>query len=102
VRLDEALAYILRAHKLRPDNAAILDSLGWAYYRKGEYALALRYLRDAVAADVDDEIAAHLGEVLWVTGQKDEAQSVWNEALETAPESRHLRSVMERFLSQPE
>ena len=55
-----------------------------------------------MAADVDDEIAAHLGEVLWVTGQKDEAQSVWSEALEATPESRHLRAVMERFLSQPE
>jgi tetratricopeptide (TPR) repeat protein len=99
VRLDEALTYILRAHKLKPDNSAILDSLGWAYYRKGEYALALQYLRQAIAGGEDDEISAHLGEVLWVSGEQDEAQSVWRAALEAAPESLHLRSVMERFLS---
>jgi len=100
VRLDEALTYILRAHKLRPDNAAILDSLGWAYYRKGEYATALQYLRQAIARGEDDEISAHLGEVLWVSGERKEARSVWQSALELAPESPHLRSVMERFLRQ--
>ncbi len=100
VRLDEALTYILRAHKLRPDNAAILDSLGWAYYRMGEYATALQYLRQAIARGEDDEIAAHLGEVLWVSGERNEARSVWRSALEAAPESPHLRSVMERFLLQ--
>jgi tetratricopeptide (TPR) repeat protein len=100
VRLDEALTYILRAHKLRPDNAAILDSLGWAYYRKGEYATALQYLRQAIARGADDEISAHLGEVLWVSGERNEARSVWQSALEAAPESPHLRSVMERFLRQ--
>lgn len=100
VRLDEALTYILRAHKLKPDNAAILDSLGWAYYRKGEFTLALKYLRQAVSNGEDDEISAHLGEVLWVSGEQDEAQSVWRSALEAAPESPHLRAVMERFLQQ--
>jgi len=100
VRLDEALTYILRAHKLKPENSAILDSLGWAYYRKGEYALALQYLRKAIAGGEDDEISAHLGEVLWVSGEQAEARSVWGSALQAAPESPHLRSVMERFLSQ--
>ena len=101
VRLDEALTYIHRAHKLRPDNAAILDSLGWAYYRKGDYQTALRYLREAVqASDQDDEIAAHFGEVLWISGEQAEARNVWRSALEVVPESKHLRAVMERFLSE--
>lgn len=100
VRLEEALTYILRAHKLRPENAAILDSLGWAYYRMGEFSSALRYLRKAVSSGEDDEISAHLGEVLWVSGEQDEAQSVWRSALEAAPQSPHLRAVMERFLQQ--
>lgn len=98
VRLDEALTYVMRAHRLKPDNAAILDSLGWVYYRKGEFSNALRYLRLAVGTSVDDEIAAHFGEVLWVSGEQDEARSVWSEALKETPGSRHLRAVMERFL----
>jgi len=100
-RLDEAYSYISRALKLKPDNPAILDSLGWVYYRMGDYANALKYLRRAAAGEPDDEISAHLGEVLWVSGERDEARSVWNKALEFAPESEQLRSVMDRFLTEP-
>lgn len=98
IRLQEALGYIQRAHRLKPDNPAILDSLGWVHYRMGELEKALRYLREAVQDNSDDEIASHLGEVLWVSGREQEARQVWAEALEANPGSSHIRSVMDRLL----
>lgn len=99
VRLQEALGYIQRAHQLKPDNAAILDSLGWVYYRMGDLDQAIHFLRAAVAANVDDEIASHLGEVLWVSGREQEARQVWAEALQAYPQSLHIRSAMDRLVS---
>lgn len=96
-RIDEGLALIQRAYKLKPDEPAIIDSLGWAYYRKGDYDRALTYLQQAFDKLQDPEIAAHLGEVLWVTGRRDDARKVWDEALRDAPEHRVLRDVIERF-----
>ncbi|WP_108447123.1 tetratricopeptide repeat protein [Halomonas denitrificans] len=87
-RLDEALALIERAHALAPDNPAILDSLGWVHYRRGEPARALPWLRRAWAAMPDQEIAAHLIEVLWALGEKAEARALLDEArarFETRP-----------------
>jgi tetratricopeptide (TPR) repeat protein len=98
VRLDEAYVYIARALKLRPDNAAILDSMGWVLFRQGELAQAADYLRRALSlAEEDDEIAAHLGEVLWVKGMKSDARSVWREALVHNPDSDKIRAVVERL-----
>ena len=99
IRLDEALAYIMRAYKLKPNNPAILDSLGWAYYKRGEFTIALRYLREAFSVSKDDEISAHLGEVLWMSGEHEEAQSIWRSSLELKPDSVHIKSVIERFLN---
>jgi len=99
IRLDEALAYIMRAYKLKPNNPAILDSLGWAYYKRGEFTIALRYLREAFSVSKDDEISAHLGEVLWMSGEYEEAQSIWRSSLELKPDSVHIKSVIERFLN---
>ena len=79
-RLDEAQALIERAHALAPDNPAILDSLGWVHYRQGEPARALPWLRRAWAAMPDQEIAAHLIEVLWALGEKAEARTLLEEA----------------------
>jgi tetratricopeptide (TPR) repeat protein len=96
-RLDEAFAYIARALKLRPDSAAILDSMGWVLYRQGDLEQAASYLRRALELSQDDEIAAHLGEVLWVSGQREDAQAVWREALSHAPDSDKIRAVIERL-----
>jgi tetratricopeptide (TPR) repeat protein len=96
-RHQEALVYISRALELKPDNAAILDSMGWLQYRLGNYPEALRYLRRANAMLPDAEIAAHLGEVLWVSGEREQARRVWKEALEREPDSPHLRDVLKRF-----
>ena len=98
IRLDEALAYIMRAYKLKPDNPAILDSMGWAYYKRGDFSAALQYLRKAFSVSKDDEISAHLGEVLWMSGEREEAKSIWRSSLKKKPESVHIKAVMQRFL----
>lgn len=96
-RLDEAFAYVARALKLRPDSPAIMDSMGWVLYRQGDLVQAASYLRRALALDQDDEIAAHLGEVLWVSGERADAQAVWREALGHTPDSNKIRAVIERL-----
>jgi tetratricopeptide (TPR) repeat protein len=95
-RRDEGLGYIKRAMEIKPDEAAILDSMGWAQYRLGHLAEALKYLRRAVERSRDGEIAAHLGEVLWATGQREEAWRVWEDALSEFPDHAYLLRVMGR------
>jgi tetratricopeptide (TPR) repeat protein len=96
-RLDEAFALVSRALKLRPDSPAILDSMGWVLYRQGDLEQAATYLRRALDLNQDDEIAAHLGEVLWVSGERADAQAVWRDALEHKPDSDKIREVLERL-----
>lgn len=96
-RLDEAFAYISRALKLRPESPAILDSMGWVLYRQGDLAAAAGYLRRALDLTADDEIAAHLGEVLWISGKQADARAVWRDALDQKPDSDKIRAVIERF-----
>lgn len=96
-RHQEAFGYIMHAYRLQPESAAILDSLGWVHYRLGNYASALRYLRQALDMAHDPEIAAHLGEVLWVTGDRAAARGVWREGLSHTPDSSHIRDTMDRM-----
>lgn len=96
-RYAEALALIEQALALKPDDPFILDSLGWAHYRLGNHGEAVRYLRSAFDKRADAEIAAHLGEVLWVTGDRTGAESVWKNALQQAPDSEALLGVIRRF-----
>lgn len=96
-RYQEALGYIEQALALLPDDAAVLDSMGWVQYRLGNHVKALEYLRRAYQVNADAEIAAHLSEVLWTNGQRDEARRIWREALTRQPDSRHLRQLQERF-----
>src|SRR5215831_506545 len=84
-RLDEAKDLIERALKLAPDDSFIIDSMGWVLYRQGRTEEALKQLQRAYAGRPDPEIAAHLGEVLWVVGRRGEAQKVWDDALAKAP-----------------
>lgn len=97
-RHEEALDYIRRALELAPDSAAILDSMGWIQYRMGNHSKALNYLRRAYEADQDPEIAAHLGEVLWVTGEQDRAREIWERARSQDPDNPVLQKTLERFL----
>ena len=97
-RLDEAEVYLNKAISLLPEDPAIIDSLGWLNYRKGNYDEALVLLRKAFGKLVDPEIAAHLGEVLWVTGDEKSATEIWNKGLEVQPNDGLLRGVMERYI----
>lgn len=99
-RLDEAVTLIKKAYELDPNDPAIIDSMGWVKYRLGDTETALSYLRKAYKAFQDQEIAAHLGEVLWVIGQQEEAAAIWTEALKENPDSQILKRVMERFINQ--
>jgi tetratricopeptide (TPR) repeat protein len=96
-RYDEAKGLIERALALRPDDPYIIDSMGWVHYRMGNNDESLRHLRNAYMARGDVEIAAHLGEVLWQSGLVDEANSVWNEALESQPDNPILVETLERL-----
>jgi len=97
VRLQEAYGYIKRALELAPQEAAILDSMGWVLYRLGRMDESIGFLRQALAITQDDEIAAHLGEVLWVSGKKDEARKLWKKVIQEVPDSIHIKKVMKRF-----
>lgn len=96
-RYAEAQQLIEKALQLSPDDAAILDSMGWVLYRQGRHNEAIGFLKKAHALQSDAEIAAHLGEVLWVAGQKDEAQKVWNDALKREPDHKMLRQTINRL-----
>lgn len=93
-RYDEALSYIKRALKLRPDDYFVLDSMGWVQYRLGNYDAAVKYLKRAMNLSNDTEVAAHLGEVLWSMGKQDAARDVWDKALKLSPNNKHLQEVM--------
>lgn len=96
-QLQRGLDYILQALKLEPNDAAIHDSLGWAYYRLGRYDEAVKYLRLAFEQLQDAEVAAHLGEALWVAGEREAAQEIWNTGLQQAPNDDLLLNVMQKF-----
>jgi predicted Zn-dependent protease len=95
-RYAEALELIDRARVAEPDNAAIVDSYGWVLYRLGHSEEALVELRRAFALQKDPEIAAHLGEVLWLTGHKDEARKYFEESRKLDPENRSLQRALAR------
>jgi len=98
-RFDEAYQLIQRAVELAPNDPAIIDSLGWVQYRLGLYEEARENLDKAYELFPDHEVAAHLGEVLWVMGEKSEARKVWRKALESQPDSEHILNAMERLTS---
>jgi Flp pilus assembly protein TadD len=97
--LSRARKLIERAHAAAPKNAAILDSLGWVLFRQGRAIEALPHLNAAYSYDHDGDIAAHLGEVLWQTGRKDEAQRIWSEASALDADNHLLKSTRHRFIA---
>ncbi|MEK1912255.1 MAG: tetratricopeptide repeat protein, partial [Pseudomonas chlororaphis] len=96
-RYAEAKALIEQAHQLTPDDPAVLDSLGWVNYRLGNLAEAERLLRQALERFPDQEVAAHLGEVLWANGKQREAKQIWSKFLKDQPDSPILRSTIKRL-----
>ena len=97
VRLPEARTLIKKALELSPGEPSITDSLGWVEYRLGNRDEAVRLLREAYRGQPDAEIAAHLGEVLWVTGQTDEARKVWREGRQRDAANDVLRETLARL-----
>ncbi|HUW51236.1 MAG TPA: tetratricopeptide repeat protein [Sulfuricella sp.] len=97
-RLDEALQLIEKGLSLAPDDLFILDSMGWVQYRMGQLEKAEDYLRRAYAGQHDAEIAAHLGEVLWVRGKHEEAEKIWRAALKENPGHEALMNVIKKFV----
>jgi len=95
--LNEAEDYLQRAYRLLPTDAAVIDSLGWLYYRQGRIEESLKLLQKAHNILPDPEIAAHLGEVLWAAGDQSAATKVWEEALREAPDDDLLNKVMKKF-----
>jgi tetratricopeptide (TPR) repeat protein len=97
VRLPEARELIKRALELSPGDPFITDSLGWVEFRLGNRDEALKLLRQAYHARPDTEIAAHLGEVLWAAGQRDEARKVWLDARGKDASNEVLRETLARL-----
>jgi tetratricopeptide (TPR) repeat protein len=96
-RLPEARKLIERALELSPEDNFIIDSFGWVLYREGDLKGAARELRRAYDGRPDAEIAAHLGEVLWVMGERAEADRVWREGLEASPDNETLLKTIKRL-----
>jgi len=96
-RLKEARTLIEKALELAPDDFFIMDSLGWVQYREGNLKGAAATLRRAYNGRPDAEIGAHLGEVLWVMGERNEANRVWQESLKSAPDNETLQKTIKRL-----
>ncbi len=96
-RYDEALALISRAIELRPEDAHILDSMGWILYRMDQKAEAIEFLEKAFAASPEIEIAAHLGEVFWESGEPERARKVWQESFDSDKTNPVLNETLERY-----
>ena len=96
-RYAEAKALIQQAYDLSPDDPAVLDSLGWVNYRLGNLDEAERLLRQALERFPDQEVAAHLGEVLWANGKQREAKKIWGTFLKENPDSPILRKTILRL-----
>lgn len=96
-RYQEAKEYIQKAAALMPEEPAILDSLGWVNYRLGNLQEALKWLSQAFERLADPEIAAHYGEVLWQSNQKDKARAVWQKGQEAGADHPVLVETLKRF-----
>jgi len=97
LRLPEALQLIETALQLAPDDPFILDSMGWVQYRLGKLPEAEKYLQRAYALQPDAEIGVHLGEVLWVKGQRDAAEKLWRDARTKDPQNDALKNTLARL-----
>lgn len=97
IRLQEAYDLIKKALKLAPDDAFIMDSMGWVEFRLGRLEKAEETLRRAYEMRPDPEIAVHLGEVLWLLGREDEAKKLWRFANGKDPKNESLKGTLSRL-----
>ena len=96
-RYEEARVLIAKALEFRPDAAHILDSMGWVLYRQEDYEQSIEFLQKAYDAAKEVEIAAHLGEVLWVSGDQQRAKVIWQEGVDEEEDNPVLKETLERF-----
>lgn len=101
VRLPEARRLIEKALEFAPNDPFIVDSLAWVEFRSGNTPEAKRLLEQAYASRPDAEIAAHLGEVLWTLGQRDQANSIWSQALQQQKDNETLQETVRRLRGKP-
>lgn len=101
INLPEARKLIEQALALRPGDAYIMDSLGWVAFREGKLEEARKLLADAYASRQDAEIAAHLGEVLWLQGDREGALRLWREAMAQDKTNETLKETLQRLGVQP-
>lgn len=98
-RLQEAREYIEKALALAPDEAAVVDSLGWVHYRLGNLELAAQHLKRAYELSRGDaEVAAHYGEVLWQQGKRTQARALWEKARRSNPDNLPLQKTLQKYL----
>jgi len=98
-RYKEAEGYLQQAIQLRPEEAVIIDSYGWLQFKLGRPQIALDYLQRAYAKQQENEIAAHIAEVLWSLGRKTEAKKLFDKAIKNAPEDEYLLDFQRRILN---
>jgi tetratricopeptide (TPR) repeat protein len=98
-RYADAEKYLQQALRLQPDEAVIIDSYGWLQFKLGNTEKALDYLQQAYEKQQENEIAAHLAEVLWALGRKDEAKKLFNKAIKAAPDDEYLIDFKRRILN---
>jgi tetratricopeptide (TPR) repeat protein len=96
-RLPEAKKLILKALEYAPGDPFISDSLGWVEFRSGNLAEALRILQEAFKSKPDAEIAAHLGEVLWAMGRREQALATWKEGAQLNNDNETLQETLKRL-----
>lgn len=97
-RYDDAEKYLVRALELKPDEAVIIDSYGWLQFKRGKYELALEYLKKAYDKQQENEIAAHIAEVLWVMGKTKEAKEFFEPVFKKYPDDGYLLDFKKRFM----
>ncbi len=97
IKLQEAKRYIEIALSYEPNNHYILDSMGWIHFKLGNIEIASRFIEKAYLINKDPEIAAHLGEILWVQGKKKEAREIWKSSLNRHPSNTILLETTNRF-----
>lgn len=97
LRIDEAQKYVERAFVLKPNDPAVMDSMGWIHFRLGNYAEAENFLRQALNLMDDAEIIGHLGELLWALGNYEEARNLLREAMDRHPKDNYIQKLIKQF-----
>jgi tetratricopeptide (TPR) repeat protein len=98
-RYSEAEKFLGKALALEPNEAVIIDSYGWLQFKLGNFEAALKYLQQAYEKQPENEIAAHLAEVLWVLDRKDEAKKIFNKAIKGSLDDEYLQDFQRRILN---